>query len=102
MCIKLDKIINDSDGPIKDNKHLISYILDNCSCEYCRKIDSQVQAIILIRNLAREKLNMENSISRRLKSISDKEVDYRIKKWMDVIYNQTTDYQSIMEFISKV
>jgi hypothetical protein len=100
MCIKLQEILTKKESKKFNNSSLITYILGNCNCKYCQDTDSQVQSIILIRSLTRKKINQDNLISRRLKSISDKEVDYRSKKWMPIIYNQMTDYKSAIDFIT--
>ena len=99
MCLRLDKLINQSKTDKQGANELIQYILGNCNCKSCQKIDLQVKSVLFIRQAMRKKINQENLISRRLKSISDKEVDYRIKKWMSKLYFQMTDQQSAINFI---
>jgi hypothetical protein len=99
MCLKLSTIL---DSKATQSTALIEYILNNCECSECQNLNAKIKSLIQIRTLIRQKLKQDNSISRRLKSISDKEVDYKTKKWMDTIYKQMTDYQSVLDYIDSM
>lgn len=99
MCQRLETIIENSKKTGQSADKLIQYILGHCTCQSCQKIDSQVKSVLFLRNALRKKLNHDNLISRRLKSISDKEIDYRIKKWMSKFYLQMIDHQTAIQFI---
>ena len=103
MCRKLSTILDNLDtNKTPQSNEMITYILTTCDCSECQDLDVRIKSILQIRTLFRQKLKQDNSISRRLKSISDKEVDYKIKKWMHDLYTQMTNYQSILDYIDSV
>ena len=93
MCDKIKEIINKTEKKYLLEK-LLQFIVGNCPCEHCHNLYKKREAIITIRKKLR--YNFKEHNDKKLKSISDKEIDFLLRKWMHNYKNDIMDkYQAI-------
>ncbi len=95
MCDYSKEIIENSRKSNKPWKPLYTFLINKCQCPHCQDVYAKIEATIKIRKLFRRKLKTVNNNLRILKSISDKEIDYRQKKWMIPLTDNINDLNII-------
>ncbi len=95
MCDYSKEIIENSRKSNKPWEPLYKFLINKCHCPHCQDTYKRIEATIKIRKLFRRKLKTVNNNLRILKSISDKEIDYRQKKWMLPLTDNINDLNTI-------
>lgn len=99
MCDYSLKIIQNSKETDKPWKPIYNYLIKKCDCDSCQTTYKKIIASIKIRKLFRRKLKSLNNNSRILKSMSDKEIDFRQKIWMLPLTDDINDLQIISHIL---
>jgi len=93
LCMPSRDAIQISTHSADEWRTLYQYILSPCLCNNCMNHYKKAQACITIRDQLRQSFKPKKCISGRLKSISDKTTDYRIKDWMNPLRSKLNDLE---------
>ena len=98
MCKNVSNIILNTRKSDKPWNPLFYYLTQKCNCSQCQIKYKKIEGILKIRNIFRRKLNTVNNNFRNLKSITDKESDYHLQKWMLPLYHKINDLDIVCKY----
>lgn len=99
MCKYINKLLcNSSNNKQQFTDNIMSFIIKHCECDECNLNYKKVIAVIKIRKFIRN--HCKNNIKhQKLKSISDTDIVFNSKFWMNEYYNKLNNLNTALQFI---